>query len=140
VSTISLADSDAQILGCFPVMQQLRTHLEQKDFLSKVRRQQLEGYRLVYLEDDGSVRAVGGFRVVENLASGKMLYVDDLVTDSACRSRGYGKALLNWLIEQARREQCQFLDLDSGVQRFDAHRFYLSNRLIISSHHFKLKL
>jgi len=140
MSGIALADSDAQILGCFPVIYQLRTHLEQKDFLSKVRRQQLEGYRLVYLEDDGSVRAVAGFRVVENLASGKMLYVDDLVTDSACRSRGYGKALLNWLIEQARREQCQFLDLDSGVQRFDAHRFYLSNRLIISSHHFKLKL
>jgi GNAT superfamily N-acetyltransferase len=140
MSGIALADSDAQILGCFPVMQQLRTHLEQKDFLSKVRRQQLEGYRLVYLDDDGSVRAVAGFRVVENLASGRMLYVDDLVTDSAWRSRGYGKALLDWLIEQARREQCQFLDLDSGVQRFDAHRFYLSNRLIISSHHFKLKL
>jgi GNAT superfamily N-acetyltransferase len=140
MSGIVLADSDAQILGCFPVMQQLRTHLEQQDFLSKVRRQQLEGYRLVYLEDDGSVRAVAGFRVVENLASVRMLYVDDLVTDSAWRSRGYGKALLNWLIEQARREQCQFLDLDSGVQRFDAHRFYLSNRLIISSHHFKLKL
>src|SRR4030095_388871 len=139
MSGIALADSDAQILGCFPVMQQLRTHLEQQDFLSKVRRQQLEGYRLVYLEDDGSVRAVAGFRVVENLASVGMLYVDDLVTDSAWRSRGYGKALLNWLIEQARREQCQFLDLDSGVQRFDAHRFYLSNRLIISSHHFKLK-
>jgi GNAT superfamily N-acetyltransferase len=140
MSGIALADSDAQILGCFPVMQQLRTHLEQQDFLSKVRRQQLEGYRLVCLEDDGSIRAVAGFRVVENLASGRMLYVDDLVTDSAWRSRGYGKALLDWLIDQARREQCQFLDLDSGVQRFDAHRFYLSNRLIISSHHFKLKL
>jgi GNAT superfamily N-acetyltransferase len=137
---IAIAETDAQILSCFAVMQQLRTHLKPEDFLPKIRRQQLEGFRLAYLEDEGSIRAVAGFRVVENLASGRMLYVDDLVTDSAWRSRGYGKALLDWLIDQARREQCQFLDLDSGVQRFDAHRFYLSNRLIISSHHFKLKL
>jgi len=26
------------------------------------------------------------------------------------------------------------------VQRFDAHRFYLASRMIISSHHFRLKL
>ena len=137
---IALADTDAQILDCCPVMQQLRTHLDPKDFLPKVRRQQLDGYRLVYLEDEGSIRAVAGFRVIENLASGRILYVDDLVTDSAWRSRRYGKALLDWLTEEARREHCQFLELDSGVQRFDAHRFYLSNRMIITSHHFKLKL
>ncbi|MGZ5001726.1 MAG: GNAT family N-acetyltransferase, partial [Chthoniobacterales bacterium] len=30
--------------------------------------------------------------------------------------------------------------LDSGVQRFDAHRFYLMKRMKISSHHFSLEL
>lgn len=64
----------------------------------------------------------------------------DLVTDSARRSRGHGKALLHSLIQRARDEGCRALDLDSGVQRFDAHRFYLANRMIISSHHFTLKL
>jgi hypothetical protein len=48
--------------------------------------------------------------------------------------------MLDWLIERARGEGCQSFELDSGVQRFDAHRFYLSNRMIISSHHFRLKL
>ena len=53
---------------------------------------------------------------------------------------GYGKTLLDLLTERAREADCQALELDSGVQRFDAHRFYLTNRMIISSHHFRLSL
>jgi GNAT superfamily N-acetyltransferase len=69
-----------------------------------------------------------------------VLYVDDLVMDEAARSSGYGKRLLHWLVQRARDEGCQTLELDSGVQRFDAHRFYLTERMFISSHHFRLNL
>jgi GNAT superfamily N-acetyltransferase len=69
-----------------------------------------------------------------------VLYVDDLVTDETIRSKGYGKQLLDWLIAEARRTGCQTFELDSGVQRFDAHRFYLTNRMIIAAHHFRLVL
>jgi hypothetical protein len=31
------------------------------------------------------------------------------------------------------------VELDSGVQRHDAHRFYLTNRMVISSYHFRLR-
>jgi GNAT superfamily N-acetyltransferase len=138
--TIRLATSDEDIVRCFPVMQQLRPHLDEREFVPTVRRQQAGGYELALLEDGAIVRAVAGFRLMDNLVSGRILYVDDLVTDSATRSRGYGKELLTWLIDRARAAGCQHLELDSGVQRFDAHRFYLSNRMIISSHHFRLKL
>lgn len=121
-------------------MHQLRTHLGQAEFLPKVRQQQAGGYELAYLEKDGEILAAAGFRVIDNLASGRMLYVDDLVTENARRSEGHGRALLDWLIERAKTENCQFLELDSGVQRFDAHRFYLTQRMVISSHHFRLKL
>jgi hypothetical protein len=48
--------------------------------------------------------------------------------------------LFDWLVGEARAAGCQSLELDSGVQRFDAHRFYLRNRMAISSHHFRLAL
>ena len=67
-------------------------------------------------------------------------YVDDLVTDESERSLGYGGALFDWLVAEARAEGCGKLELDSGVQRFAAHRFYLTKRMIISSHHFSLEL
>ena len=137
---VRIAQSDEEIAACFPVMSQLRQHLHQEQFVTRVRLQEQTGYRLALLADEGAVKALGGFRIIENLFSGRMFYVDDLVTDERDRSKGYGKQLIEWLIERARKEGCQSFELDSGVQRFDAHRFYLANRMIISSHHFRLKL
>jgi GNAT superfamily N-acetyltransferase len=138
--TIQIARTDEEIRRCFPVMHQLRTHLEAAEFVPTIRRQQEGGYRLAYLEDDGEVPAVAGYRVMDNLYSGRVLYVDDLATDAAVRSRGHGGRLFDWLVERAREDGCRTLELDSGVQRFDAHRFYLLKRMVIASHHFRLVL
>jgi GNAT superfamily N-acetyltransferase len=108
--------------------------------VQRIRLQQQGGYRLCFLSDGGIVRSVAGFRLFENLASGRVLYVDDLVTDSNARSEGFGQKTLEWLFEEARAAGCDTLELDSGVQRFGAHRFYLRNRLEISSHHFRIDL
>lgn len=98
------------------------------------------GFQLAMLEEGGVVRAVAGYRLIENLASGRVLYVDDLVTDDDGRSQGFGGQLFDWLTDRAREEDCRTLELDSGVQRFAAHRFYLTKRMTISSHHFRLVL
>jgi GNAT superfamily N-acetyltransferase len=94
----------------------------------------------VFLEDDGAVKAVAGFRMGEHLCWGKILYVDDLVTTASARSQSYGQHLFDWLLAHARVEGCAEFHLDSGVEKFGAHRFYLRNRMNISSHHFSLKL
>ena len=72
--------------------------------------------------------------------NGKYMYVDDLVTNSDDRSKGFGKLLFDWLVAVAKEKGCEALTLDSGVQRFGAHRFYLANRMDIVSHHFFLRL
>ena len=133
-----IARTDAEIEACFDVMRELRTHLHQKEeFLARVRAQQRNGYQLAYLEEGGRPVAVAGFRISENLAWGRFLYVDDLVTASTHRSRGFGGALLRWLHEYARSQGCQQLHLDSGVQRADAHRFYQREGMVLSSYHFR---
>jgi GNAT superfamily N-acetyltransferase len=138
---IAEALTKAEIARCFPVMRQLRTHFEdQAKFVEQVERQRADGYRLAFLEDEGAVRAVAGYRMTESLFSGRFCYVDDLVTDAEGRSLGYGGALFDWLVAEARAAGCGKLELDSGVQRFAAHRFYLTKRMIIASHHFSLEL
>jgi len=137
---IRLARSDEEILRCFPVIRELRTHLVQEEFVATVRRQALGGYHLAYLEHEGQVLAAAGFRFIDNFMSGRILYVDDLSTAAEARSRGHGGRIFEWLVERAREEGCRNLELDSGVQRFDAHRFYLGHRMIIASHHFRLAL
>jgi len=137
---VALATSEIELTRCFPVMAQLRPHLSKEEFVHQVRRQQQDGYRLAYLEDQGEIRSLAGFRMMEMLAFGKLMYVDDLVTAENHRSRGYGASLFDWLIARARADGCAQLHLDSGVHRFAAHRFYLMKRMEISSHHFSLKL
>jgi GNAT superfamily N-acetyltransferase len=137
---IGLATTDQEIKACWAVMRQLRTDLADTGFVERIRLQQRNGYQLCYLAEGGIVRSVAGFRLIENLASGRVLYVDDLVTDSGTRSKGVGQQLLDWLLKEARTAGCDTLELDSGVQRFDAHRFYLRNRMHITSHHFRIHL
>ena len=141
--TVFLAKDDDEIRSCYAVMAELRPHVQADQFLARVRRQQeIAGYELagITAEADGEVKAVAGFRISENLAWGKFLYVDDLVSKSDERSKGYGGALFDWLVEYARRNDCDQFHLDSNVQRFAAHRFYLVKRMNIEAHHFGLKL
>ena len=98
------------------------------------------GYRLAGSFDEGAeeASAAAGFRIVEMLAWGRALYVDDLVTLPEARGRGHADALFAWLDEEAERLGCDSFHLDSGVgpERADAHRFYFRHGLRIASFHF----
>ena len=65
---VRLADTDAAIAACYPVMVQLRPQIEQRDFLTRVRRQMAHGYELACVLDADTPVAVAGFRCLENLA------------------------------------------------------------------------
>lgn len=129
-----------QIAACYPVVAQLRPHIPRRSFVARIRRQQSSGYHLVAIRQATTIVAIAGYRFLETLAWGRILYVDDLVTDQAVRSQGHGQRLMTWLIAEAKRQRCAELHLDSGVQRFGAHRFYLAQRMDITCHHFGLKL
>jgi GNAT superfamily N-acetyltransferase len=122
--SIRIATSDEEIAACFPVMVQLRPRLKREEFVTRIRRQMESGYRLALHHVADRPVAIAGFRVSENLSAGTFLFVDDLVTDATSRSKGYGAELLAWLRAQARAEGCHVLQLDTGVQRKGAQRFY----------------
>ena len=129
----------------YPAMRALRRHLpDEAAFVRRVDElQRPQGYRLAAaVEDDGSVSAVAGFRVVELLAHGRVMYVDDLSTLPVARRRGRGRALLDWCGQEAARLGCDALHLDSGVgaDRVAAHRLYFNAAMRISSHHFSREL
>jgi GNAT superfamily N-acetyltransferase len=126
----------------FEAMRALREHLvDEAAFVRRVDElQRPEGYRLAGAFEDrtpGAV-AVAGFRLGHNLAWGDYLYVDDLSTLPGARRRGHARALLDWLVEEARRSGCDQLHLDSGFgpARADAHRLYFNAGLEIVTHHF----
>ncbi|MBE9032298.1 GNAT family N-acetyltransferase [filamentous cyanobacterium LEGE 11480] len=119
-------------------MVQLRPNLQSAEFVGQIQQQFDRGYQLVSLRRDNLVLAVAGFHISTNLAWGKHLYIEDLVVDGGHQSQQYGQRLFQWLIDFARQHHCAQAHLDSGVQRFSAHRFYLHQRLEIRSHHFAM--
>lgn len=130
-----------EIESCFRVMQQLRPHLVDIDaFVQQVERQYAQGYQMVCCRDAGGVCAVMGFRFLEFLAWGKVLYIDDLITDAEKRKSGYASKLLQWAIDLAKKENCDQVHLDSGSHRHDAHRLYLKSGFKIIGYHFELDL
>lgn len=138
---VRLANSDADIQQCFAVMVQLRSHLTSATFMTMVKRQaQQSGYRLAFLEDANEVKAVAGFRITEMLSKGRFLYLEDLVTDISDRSQGYSSILFDWLVEYAKQNDCHQLELDCGVQRINAHRFFFRKRMFIGSYHFSIRI
>lgn len=137
---ISIAQTDAEIQDCYAVMSELRPHLSKDEFFQRVKNQaENYGFRIVYLLD-GEVKAVGGFRVAEWLSGGKYLEIEDLATKDGARSKGYGGALFDWLVEFAEQENCDQIRLVSHVKRYAAHRFYLNKKMIIEAHYFSLPL
>ncbi len=137
-----VAPQDREALArCHPVALELRPqYVEVEHFVHTAIMAQGRGVTFACLEHEAVIRSFTGFRICQNLCWGTHMYVDDLVTRAQDHGSGYGSALFDWLVAQARERGCAQFHLDSGVQRFDAHRFYLHKGMHISSHHFALPL
>lgn len=122
------------------VLCELRPHLTAEAFAAVHRDGHPQGLRYTAAYDGERCVGVAGWRIVASTDTIRKLYVDDLVTTEHHRSRGVGAALLAELADRARSAGCHVLDLDSGVQRADAHRFYMREGLTISSFHFARRI
>lgn len=123
-----------------PVLLDLRPHLTTESFAAIYAEGHPQGLRYLVAYDGDRCVGVAGWRFVWSTVAMRKLYVDDLVTDPSSRSKGVGRALIADLERRARAAGCSILDLDSGVHRFDAHRFYHREGLTISAHHFTKRL
>ncbi|WP_088102090.1 GNAT family N-acetyltransferase [Halalkalibacter urbisdiaboli] len=133
--------TESEILSTFATVNQLRPHLTKDGYVKTIKRlMDTYEYTLVAVIEEAQVKAVAGYRLSESLAWGKYLYVDDLITDKASRRIGYAQLLWDWLYLEADKHECEQFHLDSGVNRHEAHRFYLKTGLAITCHHFEMNV
>lgn len=140
-TTIYHAETDDQIASTFAVMRQLRPHLEQAQYVPLIRSLMAsDGLKLLVLSEQGQVRAVASYRVMNMLYCGSLIYIDDLVADERARSRGYGAQLISRLKDEGRTLGCSEIQLISRVTREHAHRFYFREGFGIECFHFRVAL
>jgi len=121
------------------VHRQLRPHLR-SDYVGRMREVLAGGAQMAVAVEDGKVRGVTVFRVLEKTHSGRDLYCDDLVTDETRRSTGVGHALMQYMESVCRARACDTFSLDSGTWRQQAHKFYFREGMTITSFHFDKKI
>lgn len=108
----------------FPVMVQLRTHLTRESYMDLLEPMKAEGYQLFAVFHHQHIVALAGVALKTNFFHKRHVYIFDLVTDENHRSEGFGKQLLDYIDVWAKENGAEYVALDSGLQRLDAHRFY----------------
>lgn len=137
---IKIAETKEDFTKCFDVMQALRPHLTFNLFLTLLKSMKTENYYLAFIEENGKVVSACGFRYLTTLFEGNYIYIDDLSTLKEARGKGYASALFDFVVNKAKSEGLSAVHLDSGHQRFDAHRLYLNKGMKIVYHHFRIEL
>lgn len=80
---------------------------------------------ILVAEDSGAMIAFcTAYLELDSVRFGQRCWVEDFAVDPEQRSKGVGAALLNAVKEWARKAGATHLELDSGLARADAHRFY----------------
>ncbi|NJI73258.1 GNAT family N-acetyltransferase [Sphingobacterium kitahiroshimense] len=134
-----IAKTKDQIIFCKNVLFAFRTNLDEATYIDQIQRMIAhENFKLVYIpnEDNTKVAAFIGYRVMNTLRTGRMIYIDDLYTNPEHRGRGYARALLDYVDEEATKTDIASVHLDSGYTLYDAHRLYLNKGYVLACNHF----
>ncbi|WP_439019811.1 GNAT family N-acetyltransferase [Bacillus thuringiensis] len=117
--------TEEQLDEVLPVLQQLRTQLSKEEASFLFRKMKEENYKLFSLYDEiGEVVSLAGVTICTNFYNKKHVFVYDLVTAEAHRSKGYGNILLSYIENWGKEYGCESIALTSAFPRLDAHRFY----------------
>lgn len=112
----------------FPIIAQLRVHLDSLQFQRLLCLQMAAGYSLHgAIGSNGLIVGVIGLRPVCTLARGLHLHIDDLVVNAPDRGRGVGRSLLSYAEKLAicRGMGSIFLDSRPEVEAFYQSLGYL---------------
>ncbi|HEY4074050.1 MAG TPA: GNAT family N-acetyltransferase [Herbaspirillum sp.] len=130
-------ESDADLEASFPVMQELRPHLNDRTaYVAQIAQQRTQGYRLLAAWRDGAIAGLAGYRLQDNLIYGRFVYVDDLVVTASLYRSGLGAHLLQTARQQAVALNCKHFILDTGLHNALAQRFYFRQGLLARGMHF----
>ena len=114
----------------FPLIQQLRPHLNLHSFMELLPPLERVGYEIWQYFDDGKLVGAIGLRRHVDLVRGTHIYIDDLVVDKDVRSKGIGAKLLAFAEKICHDEKIPSLRLECALQNTEALRFYLREKWI----------
>ncbi|MGO3707061.1 MAG: GNAT family N-acetyltransferase [Mesonia hippocampi] len=135
--SIITVKTENELNKCWEVVKILRPNFKREKFLLYINEMMQEGYQIIAVTVNNEIAGYAGFRPMTTLHSGRIFYLDDLVTSSKYRKMGIGTKLLRQVYILAKEKNKEAITLDSSIDLTPAHRLYLNNRYAIVALHFK---
>jgi GNAT superfamily N-acetyltransferase len=124
LETIFELTNTKQWLEAYPIMKQLRTDLIEETYIELLLDMSKDGYKLYAMYVEDQIVSLVGLSWRINFYNKRHIFIYDLVTDVSQRSFGYGEKLLKYIHDWANENGAEYVALESGLERTDAHRFY----------------
>lgn len=123
--------TEADLHDVFPVLQQLRTKLSREEASSLFQKMKEENYKLFSLRnEDEEVVSLAGVAICTNFYNEKHVFVYDLVTAEAHRSKGYGNVLLSYVEKWGKKKVVVLSYLHLRFQEL-MHIVFMKERALI---------
>ena len=116
-----------ELQSVYDVLSQLRVDLSYKEFEDLIYDMRHMEYKMIGIMDKEELITYAGVAVQTNLYHKRHLYVFDLVTDEKHQDKGYGKMMLDYLVDYAKMGMCENILLSSEFTKEIAHKFYEKN-------------
>jgi hypothetical protein len=92
----------------------------------------------VFLKDE--IIGVFGLWFMTRHYAGKSCEPDHVYIKTEYQNRGFGKEIFEFIFNYSREKGCETSELNSYVQNFRSHKFYMNHGYIIKGYHFLKKL
>ncbi|MCE3255650.1 MAG: hypothetical protein K0R25_1144 [Rickettsiaceae bacterium] len=125
-----------EMLQQFPLLKQLNPKLKKKDYEQMLKAMTKNGYRMIGAFDRENCVGLSGVWVNTKIWCGKYIEPDNVVVDKNYRSKGVGKLLIDWIIEEGKNLGCKTSTLDSYVANSKSHSFYFREGYVVNGFHF----
>ncbi|WPY98003.1 GNAT family N-acetyltransferase [Christiangramia sp. OXR-203] len=88
----------------------------------------------------GKLVGVFGLWFMTRHYAGRTCEVDHIYIDDDLQGLGVGTQLFQFIDQYAKKKQCETIELNSYVENFRSHKFYMNLGFVIRGYHFLKKL
>ena len=125
-----------EMVAQYDIMKHLYTNFTIEKYEAYLTEMVPHNYRQVAVFENEKCVALTGFWSGIKLWSGKYIEIDNFIVHPEHRSKGYGKAMTDYINEKALESNCTMIVLDAFTGNFTAHRFYYNQGFVPKGFHF----
>jgi GNAT superfamily N-acetyltransferase len=130
-----------ELLETYPLVRLLKPELGYDAFCHIQTEAFKEGYQCVgAFTRSNELLGMCGYWIRHRFCSMKVMHVDSIVAADHMQGKGIGSVIMDWVIEEARKQGCDHMALDTYIERKEAHSFYLKHHFGVQGLHFMRKL